>query len=405
MLESFLKITFQENTQYFDKKGVFIEVLDDKNHPIYSNFTFHYKKRRLELEAPLTQNRHYIIRDINNKTFLFVTNGLKIKDQTFKFTYIRNISSVYQDRKGQYNLFLKLNLIIALLLAVSLYALARFFTYPISILKKSTQTIAGGDFSERVKIESTDEVGMLAENFNQMAEAIEDKIKELEKNAEQKQHFIEAITHEIKTPLTSIIGYADFLRSTKYNEKIFLESLDYIYHEGKRLEALSFKLMDLILLKSKDFQMKQEDMFFLCKEAADVLRHRFEAKNITLSIHLDEAKATVDKDLIKVLLTNLLDNAIKASTEGSTVRLSLKKHKDKIIIRISDQGIGISEEDMERIFDPFFTVDKARTRANGGAGIGLAICAEIVKLHDGEIYVHSEIGKGTDFEITLPLTL
>lgn len=149
--------------------------------------------------------------------------------------------------------------------------------------------------------------------------------------------------------------------------------------------------------------MKQEDMLILCKEAVDVLKHRFEAKEIILSIHLDEAKATVDKDLFKVLLTNLLDNAIKASPEGSTIHLSLKEQKDTIVIQVTDKGIGISEKDMERIFDPFFTVDKARTRANGGAGIGLAICAEIVKLHEGEIYVHSEIGKGTDFEIKLPL--
>lgn len=401
-LKAFLKMTFHENTQYFDKKGVFIEVLDENNQSIFSNFNHLYDGARLELDAPISDTRNYIIRDIGNQSFLFVTNGLELKDQTFKFTYIRDISSVYHDRIGQYRLFFRLNLIIALLLAVALYAMTRYFIHPISILTKSTQTIAAGDFSERVNIETKDEVGLLAENFNQMADAVEEKIKELEKNAELKQNFIESFTHELKTPLTSIIGYADFLRSTKYNEKVYFESLSYIYNEGKRLEALSFKLMDLILLKKQDFQMKQEDLFLLCKEASEILLPRFSSKNINLQLDLQHYKAVVDKDLFIVLLTNLLENAIKASKEGSTVHLSLKKQSDRIVIQVKDKGIGISKKDLERIFEPFFMVDKARTHANGGAGIGLAICEEIVKLHHGEIKVNSEVGKGTVFDIYFP---
>lgn len=400
LLTIFLKMTFQANTQYFDKKGVFIEVLDEKNSPIYSNFNYKYDKKRAELDISLTNTRNYIIRDVKDKSFLFVTNGLKIKDKTYKFTYIRDISSVYDDRSGQYKLFLKINIIIALLLAAALYVLTRYFTRPITILTKSTQKIARGDFSERVKIESTDEVGLLAENFNIMAEVVEDKIKELENNANIKQHFIESFTHELKTPLTSIIGYADFLRSTKYNEKIYYESLDYIYSEGKRLEALSFKLMDLILIKKQDFKMKEEDLFILCNETAEILKPRLDSKTISLNLNLQHCKANVDKDLFKILITNLVDNAVKASKEGSNINLNLKKENDKIAIQVIDSGIGISEKDIESIFEPFFMVDKSRTRENGGAGIGLAICAEIVKLHSGEIKVSSEIGKGTKFEIS-----
>jgi signal transduction histidine kinase len=401
MLTSFLKMTFQKNTQYFDEKGVFIEVLDESNRPIYSNFSLKYSKKRPELDAP-SNTRKYIIRDIGKQSFLFVTNSLKLKEQYFKFTYIRDISSVYNDRKGQYNLFLKLNIVIALILAASLYALARYFTYPISILSGSTQSIASGDFSERVNIKAKDEVGMLAVNFNQMAEAVEDKIKELEKNAELKQHFIESFTHELKTPLTSIIGYADFLRTTKYNEEIYYESLDYIYNEGKRLEALSFKLMDLILLKKQEFKLKREDLFVICNETAEILKPRLYRKNLSLKLDLEHIVALVDKDLFKSLLINLLDNAIKASKDGCSIYLCLKKQKDKTVIQVKDKGIGISKKDMERIFDPFFMVDKARSRLNGGAGIGLAICAEIVNLHNGQISVNSEVGIGSIFEVSLP---
>lgn len=401
-LKAFLKMTFQENTQYFDKKGVYIEVLDENNHPIYSNFNFQHDAERVELDVPISDTRNYIIRDIRDKSLLFVTNGLELKDQTFKFTYIRDISSVYSDRIDQYHLFFRVNLIIALLLAAALYALTRYFIQPISSLTRSTQTITGGDFSERVNINAKDEVGILAENFNLMAAAVEEKIKELEKNAELKQNFIESFTHEIKTPLTSIIGYADFLRSTKYNEKIYYDSLDYIYNEGKRLEALSFKLMDLILLKKQDFYMKQENLSLLCKDAAEILRPSLSSKKISLKLHLDECNACVDTDLFTVLLTNLLDNAIKASNEEGIIYLTLKKQCDQIVIKIEDNGIGMVEKDMERIFEPFFVVDKARTRANGGAGIGLTICSEIIKLHHGEIKVSSEVGKGTVFEIDLP---
>lgn len=237
-----------------------------------------------------------------------------------------------------------------------------------------------------------------------MSYAIEAKVKELEKNSEMKQQFIESLTHEIKTPLTSIIGYADFLRSTKYREEIFLESLNHIYQEAKRLERISFKLMDLILLGKQELVLKSEDILEVCQEAKEVLKSRLKKNNsLNLILTVKPCKAIIEKELFIVLLTNLIGNSIKASAENSNIYLrACRNDQDQLLIQVEDQGMGIPEKDIDKVFEPFFMVDKSRSRAHQGSGLGLAICSEIVKLHQGEIKIKSVSGEGTTVEIIIP---
>ena len=241
---------------------------------------------------------------------------------------------------------------------------------------------------------------MLSQNFNTMAEDVEEKIKELEKNFEQKQRFIYNLTHELKTPLTSIIGYADFLRSTKYNEEVFLKGLNNIFQEGKRLEALSSKMMDLTLLKRENFKMKNENLQIILCEIKDFLKPKLESENIKLIISAEELEVLVERDLIKNLILNLIDNAIKASNSGSKIHLNGYKDKDsKIVIEIKDEGIGIEEKELSKVFEPFYMVDKSTSRSVNGAGLGLAICAEIARIHEAEIKIESKIGDETSIKI------
>jgi signal transduction histidine kinase len=402
-IKGFIATTFEDYSQYFDKRGVSIEVLDEKNQLVYNNFPLKIKQEREELQVPLSNDRKYIIRDIENQSFLFVTNLIKLENENFKLTYIRDISSVYDDRTEQYKLFIKINLLTALFLAVGLFILTRTLTRPITFLTESVKKITGGDYKERVKVKTDDEVGVLSDAFNHMSEAVENKVQELEKNSEMKQRFIESLTHELKTPLTSIIGYADFLRSTKYNEKIFWESLDYIYKEGKRLESISFKLMDLIMLGKQKLTLKSEDISKICIEIEEILRPRLQIKNLNLIISVALCRANIEKELFKVLLTNLIDNAIKASSEGAVIKLKAYINDAKeLVIDVEDQGTGIPEKDVARVLEPFFMVDKSRTRAHQGAGLGLAICSEIVKLHNGKINIESTVNVGTKVQVIIP---
>lgn len=258
--------------------------------------------------------------------------------------------------------------------------------------------VAGGNFSERVEIVSDDEIGLLSGNFNNMATVVDDKINQLEKISADKQRSIDNLAHELRTPLTSIIGYADFLRTTKYDEETFIDSLSYIYEEGKRLEKLAFKLMDLIFVRKED--LHEENLKELLIEIRNSFIPKLEEKNINLEISTENLNFLMDKDFIKILITNLVDNAIKASKIGDKIYISAYKNSEsRIILEVKDMGVGIPKEDIPKVFEPFFMVDKSRSRANSGVGLGLSLCAEIAKIHDADIQIESELGEGTTIKL------
>lgn len=298
------------------------------------------------------------------------------------------------------NLLLKLNIFVCIILVAVTIALSKFIVNPINKLIKTTQKIADGNFSERVKVISDDEIGLLSKNFNDMADVIEDKIGELKMASNDKQRFIDNLAHELRTPLTSIIGYADFLRTTKYDEETFINSLSYIYSEGKRLEKLAFKLMDLIVLRKENFKKKSENTSELLIEIKNSLQPKLEEKNIHLEISAEDLNLLMDKELIMVMITNFIDNAIKASKIGDKIYLkAYKNSSSNIILEVKDSGIGIPEEDISKVMEPFFMVDKSRARANNGVGLGLSLCAEIAKIHNARIDIESKVGEGTAIKV------
>ncbi|WFD09857.1 sensor histidine kinase [Tepidibacter hydrothermalis] len=397
-----LEIMMKRYLESSNDEKIYIEILDKDNNEIFSNIDMEIEGERVELKNPLVDRRRYIIRDVGDQTFLYITNLLKLEEGDLKFSYVRDITYLYEDRKKQYYFFIQLELISFVLLAVGMYFLSKYITKPIHKLIHATQIITNGSYSETVNINTEDEVGILASNFNKMATAVEEKINELEKSANKKQRFIDNFTHEIKTPLTSIIGYADFLLATKYNEEIFIKGMNHILNEGKQLEKLSIKMMDLVLLKKEDFDMKNENLEDILLEIKQTVTPKLEGKNINLNIY-GNGQALVERDLVKTLIANLIDNAIKASYENSKIDSKLYKDEDnKTVLEIKDEGIGIDKEDLEKVLEPFYMVDKSRTRKNNGAGLGLSICSEISKIHKAKLRIESKINYGTVVRIIFP---
>ncbi|WP_053954946.1 sensor histidine kinase [Inediibacterium massiliense] len=397
--QSFLYDHIKSFLEKFHDKKVYVELLDQKNKVFFTSVDFKIDIERKELKNPLENRRKYIIRDLQDRTYLFVTNRVKIKKESFKLTYIRDITEIYEERNKQYKFLFQLELLILVLLSVGMYVISKHITKPIYKLIDAIEDITRGNYSNRVEIYGEDEIGKLAKKFNEMTDALDEKIKELEKNTKEKQRFIDNLTHELKTPLTSIIGYADFLRSTQYNEEVHIKGLNYIYQEGKRLEKLSSKMMNLILLKKQNFVMKKENLKEVVLEIEEIFKYRLKEKDIKMIIDAKELYKEVEKDLIKNLIINLVDNGIKASFEGSYIYINLYEEKEKIVIEVIDEGSGIKEEDIKKIFEPFFMGDQSRSKKNNGAGLGLSICDEIVKLHKGNLKIESNINKGTTIKI------
>ena len=256
-----------------------------------------------------------------------------------------------------------------------------------------------GYYQERLALSGRDEIGELAESFNQMAGAVEEKIGELQEAAREKEDLVANFAHELKTPLTSIIGYADMLYQKELPREEVQKASWYIWNEGMRLEALSLKLMDLTVLGRQEFPLQEMPADELLRDVAEGLYPVFLEKKIDLSLQAEEAYVRVDYDLLKTLLINLVDNSIKAGSSRIELTGRVKEEEYRICVR--DNGDGIPEEELSRITEAFYMVDKARSRKQHGAGLGLALAERIARLHGSELVFESRRGQGTEVSFHL----
>lgn len=263
---------------------------------------------------------------------------------------------------------------------------------PLKELNSTAENIADGDYEHRIAITSQDEIGKLSESFNKMADAVEQRTRNLQESEHRKTLFMGDLTHELKTPMTAISGYAQLLLTTKLSEENKEEALTYIYEECGRLERLSKKMMKLLELDYEEaLELREVHASQLFEAVAKACSQLLKNKSMTLEcIEAGEAYM-VDVDLMTDALINLLDNGIKASDEGSKIILKASGN----VITVQDFGKGIPMEEQDKILEPFYMIDKSRSRQNGGAGLGLSLTATILNKHNCRLVIESEVGKGT----------
>ncbi len=230
---------------------------------------------------------------------------------------------------------------------------------------------------------------------------LESAISNLEDVANRREEFIASFAHELKTPLTAIIGYADMLRSKEMTPKSRFTAAGYIFSEGKRLEALSLKLMDIIVAGKQGFELKQYEVGYFIRSIAAVTVPSLSNDGITLDMRWEPGEIKVEPDLFKTLMINLVDNARKASKKNDIIELFGKAEKDGYSLYVRDHGRGMKKEELSKITEPFYMIDKSRSRAQNGAGLGLALCQRIAELHSTTLEYESEPGKGTTVRIFL----
>lgn len=376
------------------------QILNNNNELIYKDIDFPHSKNNPELENISFNNTNYIIKPINGKYYLYICSMIDNPSIPLKVHCAKDISTLYEDNRSNWVLFLKIDLFISILFAVGMLLISKYLTRPIEELTFFTKEITSGNYSHRVKIESKDELGILADNFNFMTETIQNSILELKSENEKKEEFINNFTHELKTPLTSIIGYSNFIKTSKYDEKTFFEASNYIYNEAKYLEKISFKLMDFIYSKKNNLELNQINIIDVFKDVENTLSQKLISKNIDLIIISPSQNLSLDYDLIKILLKNLIDNSIKASSQNSKILIRGICNPNKFIVSIEDFGVGIPKKHLDKILEPFYVVDQSRSRRNNGIGLGLSICHEIVKAHNAELKISSQLNLGTTISIS-----
>lgn len=289
---------------------------------------------------------------------------------------------------------------------IVLLVLCTLLTRPVRRLSMVTRRMAKGDYSERAVVSTRDEIGELTSDFNHMADALETHVQELEQNAKAREDFVSSFAHELKTPLTSIIGYADMLRSRQMDEETHFKSANYIFTEGRRLERLSLKLLELMVLNRQEFGRYIVETQALAQRIEDgVSASLTEKYGVKLIVDLPDATLLIEPDLTLTMLLNLIDNASKASKSGQSVHVLGKCAPAGYRISVCDAGRGIPKEELAKITQAFYMVDKSRSRAQNGAGLGLALCDTIAKLHGTSLEIQSEIDKGTTISFLLPYYL
>lgn len=331
----------------------------------------------------------------------YVQTGAVINtlDRLLYLETMRDVTAVYTERTRGFMVYRNMTLLLLLFSSAIMYVLAAWLTRPIRILTQAAKEMTAGDYSYRAEVVSNDEMGQLTRDFNHMAGALEENIHKLEDEVRAREDFIAAFSHELKTPLTSIIGYADLLRSRKLDEEKHFMSANYIYTEGKRLEAMSLRLLDIIVTKRYELERQKVNV----AELFDYLRDMYgEKSDMHFVFQYDPGIIEAEADLLKSVLLNLTDNACKASEPGNTVEITGEAEGTGYLFKVTDHGVGIQEEECRKITEAFYMVDKSRSRSHNGAGLGLALCKAVLELHESELMIESEPGVGSCFSFRIP---
>lgn len=343
--------------------------------------------------------RVYFQRRVDGVRYIFIKSGL----EEGSITYIKDISYLDEDWRAIAVIFVSISICVSVVLAALLFVILKRLSSPLAKLTAGTAAVAKGDYTVRTRVGGKDEFSELSEGFNYMTEQISDQISALELVAEQKQQLVDDLSHEMRTPLTSIHGYAEYLLTANVSEEERIDALLCIKSESERLAGLSQSLLDISYVSGASVEKKTVAL----SEIFESIEKRFDIKagneGVELSFEYTDETVEGDGTLIDLLFSNLTDNAIKACRDGEVKKVTVKAEKNGngVLVSVSDTGRGMTEEELLHITEPFYRTDKVRSRADGGAGLGLTLCRRIVDAHGGKMEFSSKLLEGTTVYITL----
>lgn len=365
---------------------------------IYRNNVTAHKDWDITLEE---NQGAFRIQTVNQSHYLESLLTVNTNEENFYIAQYRNVEFIYQNQNQFSKIYFLVLCIVLLLSLIVAVVISRSLTKPILQLSDATHEFANGNFESRVVVKGKNEISDLMVNFNSMAMQLEQDVLKLEAAAKRQEAFTGAFAHELKTPLTSIIGYSEMLGTLELNSEERIECANYINQQGKRLERLSHKMLELVGIAHGEIDCKKFLISAVVRDIETVIRKELEKSKILLDIRVEDEILWGEEDLIFSLILNLTDNARKAIGTHGTILIEGRKIEEIYLLSISDDGCGIPEEEIERITEAFYMVNKSRARKEGGAGLGMALCDEIIKYHQWEWNIESKMGIGTKVEIRM----
>ena len=350
---------------------------------------------------PASETTQYVLEQQGDSFYIVTSVPSTMELHGYVIKALFDVTDVAVEMENQKVETILISFFAGIIISIFLVCIIRSLLKRLSILDKQAREIAAGSYDKRIEEKGNDELRDLSHDMNELASAVQEKVQKLEKVAEEREMFIGDFAHEMKTPLTSILGYSQMLELLpSLSAQQQKQYAGIIREEASRMKALSSKILELTVLHAETIEKKKTNLQKLLEEVNFSVQPLFYEEGKSIVIYSEEVFIGADETLLKSLIYNLIDNARKACDTGGKVVVSAKADHDKVIITVSDNGCGMCEEEMKKIFEPFYRVDKARSRKAGGAGLGLSLCKRIVALHDGTMHIESEKGKGTMVTLT-----
>ena len=351
------------------------------------------------MENP-ADGRQMLVVKTSEEPMIYVYGRLPDPFSEYGFLYGCKINSLFSSWNAMTIRLFLAGAAVSLLLALCLLKLLHSVFEPLMQISSVSATIADGEYKGRLLVKGRDEIADMADSFNRMAEQVEKQIALLWEAAQQKQQFVDNFAHELRTPLTAIYGYAEYLQKASASKEEHYECTQFIMSECERLTNMAYQLLEMAQLKEASMEDCAVEEIFAQSERT--MQIKAAEKQVELSYCCKAECLRGNRELLLSLVNNLTDNAIKASNAGGKICISALEKDDATEISVQDFGIGMNEETLCHITEAFYRADKARSRAAGGAGLGLSICEKIAKLHGAKLSFSSEPGTGTLASVNFP---
>lgn len=339
---------------------------------------------------------------LEGRNILIVGSPVQIHGSEYGVYVVEDISTVYNSIVDMLWLFVMVSVTGILIGAVLIAFLMHRSTKPLMALAGVSRRIAHGEYAIRSDVNTNDEIGMLSGDFNRMADAVEAHIDELTETAERQRLFIGGVTHEFKTPLTSLLLHARMLRRANMTDEEKDNSLEHIETQCEWLERMVQALLKLISLEQR-IEIQDTSVAELLERVRQSTQQTLTHRGAVLEIHCKTDSLPMNSDLMHSLLVNLVDNASKAydaGSKGRKVYLSASDH----VIEVKDNGRGIPQDALKRVLEPFYMVDQSRSKKNSGSGLGLALVKKIADAHAAKLMIESIPGEGTAIRVVFEIT-
>lgn len=390
-----------------------------------------YKKQKIQIQLWKNGNRIYPPREEKfpfniqaGQNQIVIRGGQGEKELVgvgeltgFQDTYYFYLSYPLEELNETWNqlfwIYLLISVGISVILVAVLSVMLHVLLQPLGKLTETVSDIRSGNYSKRVKVRGRDELAVFGENINAMAQTIEMNIEKLQEDNQRKEELVENLAHEMKSPITSIYGYAEYMMKSKVSLEESMQFCAIIMEESGRMKDMCYTLMDLSEIRRSEITYEKIKPQEFLDQIEQVIAVRQTAvlvsdpvKVIFQNLMGEGNNLYGNRRLLEILLLNLISNAIRACRQKReetaaevSVSVSLKPTGEGVELRVSDNGIGIPAKKLDRLTDPFYRVDKGRSRENGGNGLGLSLCRQIVECHQGTMSFSSVEGEGTVVQV------